>query len=40
MLHQISLQTKEVAPVRLKRIRRQPAFNPQLTEISFKQRVQ
>ena len=34
---QVSLQTKKIAPVGLKRIGCQPAFNPQLTEIPFKQ---
>ncbi len=40
MLFQVSLQTKEIAPVGLQRIDRQPAFNPQLAEIPFKKRVQ
>ena len=37
MLLQVSLQTKKVAPVGLQRIGGQPAFNPQLAEIPFKQ---
>jgi hypothetical protein len=40
ILPQVLLETKEVAPVGLKRIVRQPAFDPKLAEIPFKQRIQ
>jgi hypothetical protein len=40
MLQQVSLQTQKISPVRLQRIGGQSAFNPQLAEIPFKQRIQ